>query len=100
VAKDPIQRAESDLHAERNRVGRNIGSIRRWRNLTQEDLEEATRIDVTRLSRIERGVLNTGINTYIRIAAGLRVPLHWLFTSDWPQYIDDDGNAPAPGERP
>lgn len=99
MAKDPNQREERDLRAERNWVGRNIATIRRWRNLTQEDLEEATGVDVTRISRIERGQLNTGIDTYIRIAAGLRVPLHWLFTSDWPQYIPDDENPPAPGSR-
>jgi transcriptional regulator with XRE-family HTH domain len=100
VAKDPIQRAEIDLRAERYRIGRNIASIRLWQDLTQEALEEAVGIDVTRLSRIERGLLNTGIDTYIRIAAGLRVPLFWLFTADWPSFIDDASQPPAPPPRP
>ena len=96
MAKDPIRHAHGDRFAEqRYRIGRAIAGIRLWRDLTQEGLERATGIDVTRLSRIERGLLNTGVNTYIRIADGLHVPLHWLFTEDWPQYIGDVPGSPS-----
>jgi transcriptional regulator with XRE-family HTH domain len=76
-------------------IGRNVRSIRDWRNLRQEALEEATGVDVVQISRLENGSTNIGIDTYIRIARGLRVPLHWLFTTDWPQYIGDASPVPS-----
>lgn len=100
MAKDPTKRVEIDLRAARYRVGRTIASIREWRNLTQEHLEGASGIDVTRISRIERGRVNPGIDTYIRIAAALHVPLFWLFTDDWPAFVASDATALAPPDAP
>ena len=89
MAKDPISPVDPDPFPERVAIGRNIRGIRDWRNLRQEALEEATGVDVVQISRLENGATNIGIDTYIRIARGLHVPLHWLFTADWPSFIDD-----------
>jgi transcriptional regulator with XRE-family HTH domain len=78
---------------ERVAVGRNIRSLRDWRKLGQESLAEATGVHAVQISRVENGAADTGIDTYILLARGLRVPLHWLFTSDWPQFIADGEDA-------
>ena len=100
MAKDPIPPVDPDPFPERVAIGRNIRAIRDWRNLRQEALEEATGVDVVQISRVENGAANVGINTYIRLARGLHVPLFWLFTTDWPRFIADDATPPAPPDAP
>jgi hypothetical protein len=100
VAKDPIPPVDPDPVPERVAIGRNIRSIRDWRKLGQEALEEATGVHAVQISRVENGVADTGISTYILLARGLKVPLFWLFTADWPSYIDDGSTPPSPPRVP
>ena len=89
MAKDPIPQIDRDLVPERVAIGRNVRSIRDWRDLRQEALAEATGVHAVQISRVENGATGVGVDTYILLARGLRVPLHWLFTSDWPQFVAD-----------
>lgn len=97
MAKDPNEQAENTALPERIRIGKNIRSLRDWRNLTQEDVEEVTGLDVVQLSRIENAAANVGIDSFIRLARGLNVPLYWLFTEEWPRFLDADNPSHSGG---
>lgn len=94
VPKDPI---DPYVLRERLRVGAIIRSLREWRDLRQEGLERLTGISWRHISRIENGAANVGIDSYIRIARALDVPLSSLFddTSATP-----DGGGPGGGATP
>lgn len=97
VPKDPLSPETLD---ELRRIGRTIAGIREWRNLTQEELRTASGVSYRQVQRIEGGHSDVSVSAYLRIAKALRVPAFLLFTTDWPQYIDDDVTAPAPTPRP
>lgn len=51
-----------------------LKEARTRRNLTQEELEEASGVDQSVISKIERGtVRNPGIDTVLKLAKALRV---------------------------
>jgi DNA-binding XRE family transcriptional regulator len=77
VPKDPL--SDATLHA-MQRIGRTVASIREWRNLSQEELREASGISYRQIQRIEAGD-DVAISFYIRVAKALKVPLETLFTS-------------------
>jgi transcriptional regulator with XRE-family HTH domain len=98
VSEDPTAR---HLYSERVRIGRNIRSLRDWRDQRQEPLAEVADFSDRTLRRVESGDTNVGINTYILTARALRVPLSWLFDEKWPEYAADgesqDGGGCPPG---
>ena len=64
----------------KRRIGRRIKSLRRGRALTQEQVAERTRLSVNYLSRIERGLENPTLDTFLALAGALKVELLDLFT--------------------
>ena len=80
VPKDPI---DPYVLRERLRVGAIIRSLREWRDLRQEALEQQSGVSWRHISRIENGHTNAGIDTYIKLAKALDVPLARLFVDDW-----------------
>lgn len=64
----------------RQRIGRRIKSLRQGRTLTQEQVAERTRLSVNYLSRIERGLENPTLDTFLALAGALKVELLDLFT--------------------
>jgi DNA-binding XRE family transcriptional regulator len=76
VPKDPI---DPQVLRERLRVGAIIRSLREWRDLRQEGLEQLSGVSWRHISRIENGDTNAGIDSYIKIARALNVPLSSLF---------------------
>ena len=58
-------------------IGQNIKRIRREKGLTQVDLvgKMEPQIDITNISRIEKGKINATILTLHRISRALEVPL-------------------------
>lgn len=54
-------------------IGKRIRLIRRKLGLTQEDLSDKIGIHVSTLGRIERGEMNSPIQTINKIALSLRV---------------------------
>ncbi|WP_063735641.1 helix-turn-helix domain-containing protein [Streptomyces sp. RTd22] len=61
--------------ARRRAVGVRIRAARTWRNLTQERLGERAGMDRQAMNRIEQGHQAPGLDTLIRIADALDVPL-------------------------
>ncbi|MEU0807363.1 helix-turn-helix transcriptional regulator [Streptomyces sp. NPDC005970] len=61
--------------ARRRAVGDRIRKLRTWRNLTQEKLAERAGMDRQAVNRIELGHQAPGLDTLIRIAEVLEVPL-------------------------
>ncbi len=66
------------MTAER-RFGDNVLRIRQARRLTQEHLAERAGVHRTQITLIERGRRQPGIETVIRIAGALEVPVESLF---------------------
>lgn len=87
MPKDPI---DPQVLRERLRVGAIIRSLREWRDLRQEGLEQRSGVSWRHISRIENGHINAGIDTYIKLARGLDVPLARLF-DDAPATSDGGG---------
>lgn len=61
--------------ARRRQVGEQIRRVREHHNLSQRQVCEATGIDIASLSRIEQGHTSPLLDTLIRIADAIGVPL-------------------------
>jgi len=60
--------------------GENVRRLRAKKGLTQLDLEAATGIDRGDISRIENGRMDIQFSSIVKLAEGLEVLLHELFT--------------------
>ena len=60
-------------------LGINIRSYRKAFNMSQEELSDATNLDRTLISQLERGQRNTTIDTVSKIAKGLSIDYIKLF---------------------
>lgn len=58
--------------------GRNVARLRTERGFSQDKLAEASDIDRTYLSGIERGVRNPGIKAVLKLTRALRVGVEEL----------------------
>ncbi len=59
--------------------GKNLKLIREAKNITQAQLAIDCDFDVSVISRIERGVVNTSLSNLKLIATALNIPLKELF---------------------
>lgn len=57
----------------------NLRRIRRERDLTQERLAELANMDLSHVSRIDRGEMEPGIRSAVKLADALGVPIGELF---------------------
>ena len=62
--------------------GKNLRSIRLEKGFTQEHLANELGIEISQISRIERGVINTSITTLYSIAKVLNVNVSEFFVFD------------------
>ncbi|AIZ41216.1 helix-turn-helix domain-containing protein [Cellulophaga baltica] len=60
--------------------GKNLRLLRKARALTQEELANELDIEISQISRIERGVINTSISNCNKISQVLKISLADLFT--------------------
>ncbi len=81
----PAERA-SRLHKESARykkeakaLGLRIRSLREGLGLTLEKAAERSDLDLKHLQKIEAGQLNVTLVTLVRLAVGLKQPMHVLF---------------------
>ncbi len=65
--------------------GEKLREIRQSRELTQVQLAMASGLELSQISRIERGVINTSISQLFQIAEALGVHPKALFDFDWKQ---------------
>ncbi len=59
--------------------GKNLQRIRKNKNFTQKDLANDIGVEISQISRIERGVINTSISVVNLIAKALEVEVYELF---------------------
>lgn len=59
--------------------GKNLRKIRKSKSITQEKLAFTVGIEISQISRIERGILNTSISTAEAIASAMEIPVKELF---------------------
>lgn len=74
-----------------SQLGHHIRTLRRARHLGLEPFADQVSLHRTHLYKIEKGQLNAGILTYLKIAAALDLSLSQLFAP-----IIDQENRPAP----
>ena len=58
--------------------GRHLVKARKFYGLTQKELSYKSDIDVSQISRIERGLINTSISTAYLLAQGMGISLSKL----------------------
>lgn len=61
-------------------LGTNLRDLREYRGYTQEELANELGLEISQISRIERGVINTSIYTIITIAVFLKADYNSLFS--------------------
>lgn len=63
--------------------GKNLKKIREQKDITQAQLAIDCEFDVSVISRIERGAVNTSINNIKIIAKALDIPINELFKFEY-----------------
>lgn len=66
----------------RMRLGRVVREYRKQRGLTQAQLGQAVGVTLSQISNIETGHTSPSLDTLVRIARTLRVPLQDMFSFD------------------
>lgn len=59
--------------------GRNLRLLRKSKGLTQEQLANEIDVEISQISRIERGVINTSISNLNSISKALNIKISDLF---------------------
>lgn len=62
-----------------DKLGLNIKKLRNKRGLTQEQIAEKAKLDLTSVSEIESGLRNPSVKTLYKISLALKVSLQELF---------------------
>ena len=63
--------------------GKNLRKLRKSKNITQEKLAFSIGIEISQISRIERGIVNTSISTVKAISDSLKIDIKELFDFDY-----------------
>jgi transcriptional regulator with XRE-family HTH domain len=61
--------------------GKNLRNIRVSKGFTQEQLANELGLEISQISRIERGVINTSIYTLYQISTLMKIDINELFIS-------------------
>jgi len=64
--------------------GEHLRKVRKAKGFTQESLSYAADLELSQISRIERGVINTSLSQIIQIANALKIHPKELFDLDFP----------------
>ncbi len=59
--------------------GKNLRRLRKSKGFTQEELAFSIGIEISQISRIERGIINTSIGTVYQISNALKINLEEFF---------------------
>lgn len=59
--------------------GKNLCRIRKSKGFTQQDLANDIDVEISQISRIERGIINTSISTANMLAKALKIEVSELF---------------------
>lgn len=61
------------------KLGNNLKALRLSANFTQEQLANEIGIEISQISRIERGLIGTSVATFFDISKALNIPLKDFF---------------------
>lgn len=64
------------------KLGLNLKSLRLRANFTQEQLANEIGVEISQISRIERGLIATSVVTFYDISIALNIPLSAFFDLD------------------
>ena len=64
------------------KLGLNLKSVRLRANFTQEQLANEIGVEISQISRIERGLIATSVVTFYDISIALNIPLRSFFVLD------------------
>jgi transcriptional regulator with XRE-family HTH domain len=64
------------------KLGMNLKSLRLKANFTQEQLANEIGVEISQISRIERGLIATSVVTFYDISIALNIPLRAFFELD------------------
>lgn len=64
--------------------GGNLRQLRLAKGFTQEQLANELGVEISQISRIERGVINTSVTTLYAISKALKIDVSELFVFDTP----------------
>lgn len=78
-------RHESGLQA----FGQRLRELRKSKGLSQEQLAWKAELELSQISRIERGVISAGLSQVFRIAEALEIHVRELFDFDFPVASQD-----------
>lgn len=62
------------------KVGENIRKLRKKAGLSQEQLAEKAKLDLTSISEVESGLRNPSLKTLYKISLALKISLKELFS--------------------
>jgi len=62
--------------------GKNLRKIRKSKDFTQQNLANDVGVEISQISRIERGIINTSISTANSLAKVLKIEVSELFKFD------------------
>ncbi|MBS9766697.1 MAG: helix-turn-helix transcriptional regulator [Flavobacteriaceae bacterium] len=69
--------------------GNQIREVRRSKNITQEVLANTINVDISQISRLERGVLNASVSLVKDISVALDMELKTIFEFEYTQRLTD-----------
>jgi transcriptional regulator with XRE-family HTH domain len=61
------------------RLGNNLKALRLSANFTQEQIANEIGVEISQISRIERGLIGTSVATFFDISKALNIPLKDFF---------------------
>jgi transcriptional regulator with XRE-family HTH domain len=64
--------------------GKHLREIRKEKKMTQEQLAFSADLEISQISRIERGIINTSISQILQIAMALGIHPKELFDMEFP----------------
>lgn len=70
---------EDNFEKQRITLGKTVKRLRKDRDLTQEELADRSKMNVSYLAKIENGYVNTTIRYLFKIAKGLKIKVKDLF---------------------
>ncbi len=69
--------------------GNQIREVRKSKNITQEVLANTINVDISQISRLERGILNASVSLIKDISVALDIDLKTIFEFEYTKKLSD-----------
>ncbi len=71
-------------------LGQHIKTLRKRKNITQEVLANTINVDISQISRLERGILNASVSLVKDISVALDIELKTIFDFEYHKQLSDN----------